>query len=199
MTGSCYVSAMVRKVNRSRRRPHSITPLDGEHITTLPDIVLYMDGMGTARQNRPAWRRVAELLLEKGLNVTGRSRRYAARRAPGAAKATELAAKEPDRLGDASATEEERQSRKRRTLKGPREVTKYARTSRSLSAQRARSRSRSSTRAMMCKPPSGVRLGALLHVSKALSARRRLDQAPVLGGSDRRCPAARARAMLPAS
>jgi Arc/MetJ-type ribon-helix-helix transcriptional regulator len=39
----------------------------------------------------------------------------------GASKAVVLAEKELDRLGDTSATEEERQSRKRRILKGPRE------------------------------------------------------------------------------
>ena len=39
----------------------------------------------------------------------------------GASKATDMASKELDRLGDASVTEEERQSKKRRILKGPKE------------------------------------------------------------------------------
>jgi hypothetical protein len=39
----------------------------------------------------------------------------------GASKAVVMAGKELDRLGDTSATEEERQSRKHRILKGPRE------------------------------------------------------------------------------
>jgi hypothetical protein len=39
----------------------------------------------------------------------------------GAAKATAMAGKELDQLGDKSATDKERQSRKRRILKGPRE------------------------------------------------------------------------------
>jgi metal-responsive CopG/Arc/MetJ family transcriptional regulator len=39
----------------------------------------------------------------------------------GASKAVVMAGKELDRLADTSATEEERQSRKRRILKGPRE------------------------------------------------------------------------------
>ena len=38
-----------------------------------------------------------------------------------ASKATDMAGKQIDRLGDASATVEERQSRKRRLLKGPKE------------------------------------------------------------------------------
>jgi hypothetical protein len=36
--GSCYVSTMVRKVDWSRRLPHSITPLDGERMVTLRDV-----------------------------------------------------------------------------------------------------------------------------------------------------------------
>jgi hypothetical protein len=38
-----------------------------------------------------------------------------------AAKASDMAAQEIDRLGDPSATDEERQHRKRRLLKGPKE------------------------------------------------------------------------------
>jgi hypothetical protein len=38
-----------------------------------------------------------------------------------ATKATEMAAQEIDRLSDPSATDEERQLRKRRLIKGPRE------------------------------------------------------------------------------
>jgi len=58
------VSAMVRKVSWSRRLPHSVTPLDGEAMRTLREVVLYMDGIGTGRQNRPTWRHAAELLLD---------------------------------------------------------------------------------------------------------------------------------------
>jgi hypothetical protein len=55
---------MVRKTNWSRRLPHSITPLDGEPMRTLREVVLYMDTIGPVRQNRRAWRHVAELLLD---------------------------------------------------------------------------------------------------------------------------------------
>ena len=64
MPGSCYGPAMVRKSPWSRPLPHSITPLDGERMTALRDIVGYMDTIGVDRQNRQAWRHVAELLLE---------------------------------------------------------------------------------------------------------------------------------------
>jgi hypothetical protein len=47
---------MVRKTNWSRRLPHSVTPLDGERMRTLREIVLYMDSIGPSRQNRAAWR-----------------------------------------------------------------------------------------------------------------------------------------------
>jgi hypothetical protein len=34
---------MVGKTNWSRRLPHSVTPLDGERMVELRDIVAYMD------------------------------------------------------------------------------------------------------------------------------------------------------------
>ena len=65
----------------------------------------------------PSWSEAVRRLVELGLATAPKSRRPGAH--SGAAKATEMAGKELDRLGDASATEEERQSRKRRILKGP--------------------------------------------------------------------------------
>jgi NAD(P)H-dependent flavin oxidoreductase YrpB (nitropropane dioxygenase family) len=69
--------------------------------------------VGTAaRLDRPeAWLPAAVVLVQP--------RRAGPHR--GASKATDMASKELDRLGDASVTEEERQSRKRRILKGPKE------------------------------------------------------------------------------
>jgi hypothetical protein len=55
---------MVRKTNwLSRRLAHSVTPLDGERMVDLQDIVQYMLGIG-GRVERRAWQHVAELLLE---------------------------------------------------------------------------------------------------------------------------------------
>jgi hypothetical protein len=67
----------------------------------------------------PARPEALRRLAERALASTPKPRR----RGPhaGAAKATEMAAKEIDRLGDTAATEEQRQSRKRRILKGPAE------------------------------------------------------------------------------
>ena len=50
---------MVRKVNWSRRLPHSVTPLDGERMIELQDVVTYGD-----RHKRRAWQHVAALLLD---------------------------------------------------------------------------------------------------------------------------------------
>jgi Arc/MetJ-type ribon-helix-helix transcriptional regulator len=57
-------------------------------------------------------------LVEAGLEGEQRARRPSKR---AAAKATELAGREIDRVSDQAATAEERESRKRRLLKGPRE------------------------------------------------------------------------------
>jgi hypothetical protein len=54
---------MVRKVNWSRRLPHSIAPLDGERMVELQDVVSYMLAIGD-RHKRRTWQHVAALLLE---------------------------------------------------------------------------------------------------------------------------------------
>jgi hypothetical protein len=45
---SCYGWPMARKVNWSRRFPHPITPIDGERLVTLRDVVDYMHLIGAA-------------------------------------------------------------------------------------------------------------------------------------------------------
>lgn len=57
-------------------------------------------------------------LLDKGLSTAGATPR---RNPKGGSKASEMAGKEIDRLADPSATNEERENRKRRLLKGPKE------------------------------------------------------------------------------
>jgi hypothetical protein len=54
---------MVRKTNWSRRLPHSVTPLDGERMVEIQDVVQYMLGIGD-RVGRRAWQHAAELLLD---------------------------------------------------------------------------------------------------------------------------------------
>ena len=60
-----------------------------------------------------AIRRLVELGLASAQRAGVRSKK--------AAKASEMAGQEIDRLGDSSATDEERQLRKRRLIKGPKE------------------------------------------------------------------------------
>jgi hypothetical protein len=72
----------------------------------------------TAKQSdKPAWPEAILRLVVLGLETTHR-RESAPNRA---AKASEMAAQEIDRISDPSATEEERQLRKRRLIKGPKE------------------------------------------------------------------------------
>jgi hypothetical protein len=66
----------------------------------------------------PSWSEAVRRLIELGFkhNQPGQVGPH-----KGASKAREMAGKELDRLSDASATEEERQSRKHRILKDPKE------------------------------------------------------------------------------
>jgi hypothetical protein len=78
-----------------------------------------VDGWRRKQHDLPSRGEAIRRLVEQGLTSAPKPRRPGAHK--GAQRATELAAKEIDRLADTSATEEERQSRKRRILKGPRE------------------------------------------------------------------------------
>ena len=70
-----------------------------------------------AKSDKPARPEAILRLVELGLGTT-----YRRESAPNrAGKASEMAAQEIDRISDPSATEEERQLRKRRLIKGPRE------------------------------------------------------------------------------
>jgi hypothetical protein len=61
---------MARKVNWSRRFPHPITPLDGERMIELQDVVSYMLAIGD-RHHRRAWQHVAALYLRSAPAVLG--------------------------------------------------------------------------------------------------------------------------------
>ena len=74
--------------------------------------------MGAASQkDDPSRPEALQRLVELGLASTER----AGAGAKTAAKASEMASHEIDRLGDPSATDEERQLRKRRLIRGPKE------------------------------------------------------------------------------
>jgi hypothetical protein len=76
-----------------------------------------IDEWAARQPDAPSWSEAVRRLVEWGLATA----RPARRRAERAAKASEMAAHEIDRLADPSATNEERQLRKRRLIKGPKE------------------------------------------------------------------------------
>jgi hypothetical protein len=76
-----------------------------------------VDAWGAKQRDKPARPEAILRLVELGLETTHRSESLTSR----AEKASEMAAQEIDRLTDPSATDEERQLRKRRLIKGPKE------------------------------------------------------------------------------
>jgi hypothetical protein len=83
-----------------------------------PDLCDRIDAWAALQKDRPDSAEAIRRLLLVGLK-TERSKRPLSEKA--AAKASELAGKTLDTLGDKSATEGEREQRKRRLLKGPKE------------------------------------------------------------------------------
>jgi hypothetical protein len=76
-----------------------------------------VDAWAAEQSDKPARPEAILRLIELGLETT-----YRREPAPNrAGKASEMAAQEIDRISDPSATEEERQLRKRRLIKGPKE------------------------------------------------------------------------------
>ena len=78
------------------------------------------------QSDRPARPKAIVRFVRLGLETTHQTQSVANR----AAKASEMAAREIDRLIDPSATDEERQLRKRRLIKGPKEFTSIRKRSR---------------------------------------------------------------------
>ena len=82
-----------------------------------PATLARVDPWAASQQDDPsraeAIRRLVELALAIGQRAGARTKT--------AAKAAEMASEEIDRLGDPSASDEERQLRKRRLIKGPKE------------------------------------------------------------------------------
>jgi hypothetical protein len=108
-----YYENMARK---QRGRP--ATGQDPVTAVRLPPELKSKVGAWANRQkDKPSLSKAIRQLLEKALAGTIAPRQ----RSQGARKATDMAAREIDRLGDQSATGEERASRKRRLLSGPKE------------------------------------------------------------------------------
>jgi len=107
----------VKAKPKERRRPATDRqPFVGVRLprSLISEIEKWAAAQGASISRSEAIRRLVELALA-GLRPIPR------RSAKAAAKASDLAAEQIDKLADASATSEERQQRKRSLLKGPRE------------------------------------------------------------------------------
>ena len=82
-----------------------------------PGLLARVDRWAASQQDHPSRPEAIRRLVELALGIAQR----AGVRTKKAAKAAEMASEEIDRLGDVSATDEERQMRKRRLIKGPKE------------------------------------------------------------------------------
>jgi hypothetical protein len=82
-----------------------------------PAALARVDRWAASQQDDPSRAEAVRRLVELGLGIAQRARV----RTKKAAQAAEMAGHEIDRLGDPSATDEERQLRKRRLIRGPRE------------------------------------------------------------------------------
>jgi hypothetical protein len=104
-----YYECMARK-QRGR-------PATGQvSVTAAPELKSKITAWANRREDNPSLSEAVRRLLEKVLagTIAPRQRSKGSSR-----KATDMAAREIDRLGDQSATGEERASRKRRLLSGP--------------------------------------------------------------------------------
>jgi metal-responsive CopG/Arc/MetJ family transcriptional regulator len=105
---------MTRKKQRGPR-PASERTLIG---VPLPSgLLARIDRWAASQKDDPSRPEAIHRLVELGLAITKR----AGARTQKATKAAEMASQEIDRLSDPSATDEERQLRKRRLIKGPKE------------------------------------------------------------------------------
>jgi hypothetical protein len=82
-----------------------------------PGALARVDRWAASQKGHPSRPEAVRRLLELGLGIAQRARV----RTKKATQAAEMASHEIDRLGDPSATDEERQLRKRRLIKGPKE------------------------------------------------------------------------------
>jgi hypothetical protein len=105
-----------RTGKRGRGRPR-INPTS-IHLSLAPDLLARVDQFLAAQKDSPSRPEAVRRLVELGLAAMQPMRR----RSPKAtSKALDLASKQIDKLSDPSATDEERQQRKRRLIKGPKE------------------------------------------------------------------------------
>jgi hypothetical protein len=120
--GRSITSTEKRGRGRPRKDPTSI------HLTLEPIPLAQVDRWSASQKDNPSRPEAIRRLLDLALAKTSTKRRAepdsshrAGMRAKKAADASQMASLELDRIGDPSATDEERQLRKRRLMKGPKE------------------------------------------------------------------------------
>ena len=107
-------SVTVRKKKRAARATGKGKPIG---LRLEPTTLARVDRWAASQQDDPSRPEAIRRLVELALGIVQR----AGVRTKKAAKAAEMAGEEIDRLGDVSATDEERQLRKRRLIRGPKE------------------------------------------------------------------------------
>jgi hypothetical protein len=111
----------VRGAKKSKRgRPKTTGPGFSINVRLQAEQLEHLDDWIAKRRKSRSRPQAIRAILEQALRFRS-SQPLQVGPHKGASKARALAGKELDRLGDASATEEERQSRKHRLLKGPKE------------------------------------------------------------------------------
>jgi hypothetical protein len=100
---------MTRKKQRGPRPASERAPI-GASIPS--ELLARVDRWAASQEDDPSRPEAIRRLVELGLRISQRG---------GATKAAEMASQEIDRLSVPSATDEERQLRKRRLIKGPKE------------------------------------------------------------------------------
>jgi len=111
---------MTRRSVTVRKKKRAGRPTDKGTLIGLrlkPATLARVDRWAASQQDDPSRPEAIRRLVEQGLAIAPR----AGTRTKKAAKAAEMASEEIDRLGDPSATDEERQLRKRRLIRGPKE------------------------------------------------------------------------------
>ena len=102
---------------RKKRGPTATGKGDPIMVRAQPDLLSKIDAWIARQEIRPSRPEAIRRLVEQALGVpTARQRSKESKR-----KAAELAAREIDRLGDQGLTGEEKATRKRRLIKGPKE------------------------------------------------------------------------------
>jgi metal-responsive CopG/Arc/MetJ family transcriptional regulator len=109
---------MARSISRTekRRRGRPRTNPTSVHLSLAPDLLARIDQFLAAQKDTPSRPETIRRLIELALGDLEPAKQLNPR---AKSKAVELAANQIDKLIDPSATDEERQRRKRRLLKGP--------------------------------------------------------------------------------